>query len=103
MDLKGKNYVRLEYTEGSSSKFWELKFIGGKGIHGNDYEARWGKIGTSGQSMTYDFLTAQKKLIEKIAKGYKVKDKYEKREGTAFIYEEESGPKINFMKELEKI
>ena len=70
MELRGKKKVRLEYLDGSN-KFWELTFIGGKGIHGNDYEARWGKVGTSGQSIVYDFFTAQKKLHEKIAKGYK--------------------------------
>jgi len=30
----------------------------------------WGRVGTAGQSTTYDLPTAQKKLQEKMKKGY---------------------------------
>ncbi|WP_157313934.1 WGR and DUF4132 domain-containing protein [Chitinibacter sp. GC72] len=62
---------RYEYTEGNSSKFWEIE------QDGLQLNIRWGRIGTNGQSQTKDFASADKastameKLIkEKTGKGY---------------------------------
>ena len=61
----------FEFVEGSSNKFWEVS------VSGCDLTTAWGKIGTSGQSKTKTFATAEKaqaemdKLIaEKTDKGY---------------------------------
>lgn len=85
---------RLEFKDGSSNKFWQLE----KTRDGN-WVARYGKIGTDGQSTGYDKKTAQKKFMEKIAKGYQLVNAKHFDEPVR----EESGPKINFMKELEKL
>ena len=62
---------RFEMVEGSSSKFWEIE------LGDVSFEARWGRIGTSGQSQTKTFANAAKaraehdKLIkDKTGKGY---------------------------------
>ncbi|MFP2927328.1 WGR domain-containing protein [Pyxidicoccus sp. 3LG] len=64
---------RYEFKEGSSSKFWEIT------LSGNTFTARWGRIGTDGQSKTQTFdspAAAQKeydKLVrEKEKKGYEL-------------------------------
>ncbi len=61
----------FEFTEGTSSKFWEVV------LSGNDVIARFGKIGTAGQSKPKPFpsAAAAKKyyddlIIEKTGKGY---------------------------------
>lgn len=63
--------TRLECTEDGSSKFWEGQ------AQGLTFTARWGKIGTDGQTKAKDFATAAKaqaehdKLVkEKLSKGY---------------------------------
>lgn len=62
---------RFEFTEGSSSKFWEIS------LEGKAFTVRYGKIGTDGQSSSKSFPDADKariehdKLIaEKTKKGY---------------------------------
>lgn len=62
---------RLQFEEGSSSKFWEVS------LDGTNVTTRWGRIGSDGQSRTKDFGSAEKakaeydKLLrEKIGKGY---------------------------------
>jgi predicted DNA-binding WGR domain protein len=61
----------FEFTEGTSSKFWEIV------LAGNEVIARFGKIGTAGQSKPKPFpnAAASKKyyddlIIEKTGKGY---------------------------------
>jgi predicted DNA-binding WGR domain protein len=128
MELKGKKKIRLEYTDESSDKFWELTPVHGVGIEAMDYIATYGKIGAKGQSHKYSFLEAQKKLREKIAKGYKVVDlevvelgfskeedekfedelkgilgEDEEEDPVLFDFEEEVEPEFDFMEELRKI
>ncbi|NHQ84747.1 DUF4132 domain-containing protein [Iodobacter sp. HSC-16F04] len=62
---------RFEYTEGQSSKFWEVE------QDGLNLNICWGRIGSKGQTQTKEFASADKasaaqtKLIqEKISKGY---------------------------------
>jgi len=45
-------------------KFWEVKPVG------REYEVRWGRIGSTGQSQIVDEVTAFKRIHEKMAKGY---------------------------------
>jgi predicted DNA-binding WGR domain protein len=71
-DLNNVRRIRLEYEDESSHKFYELEFTGGPGIYAGDYTATYGRIGTEGQTHRYSRLEAQKKLNEKIAKGYRV-------------------------------
>jgi predicted DNA-binding WGR domain protein len=85
---------RLEFKDGSSNKFWKLEKT-----RDGSWLATWGKIGTTGQSIGYDSTTAQKKFMEKIAKGYQVVNGAKIKEEV----KEESVSKINFMKELEKL
>jgi predicted DNA-binding WGR domain protein len=66
------NFQRYEYVDDKSSKFWEVR------IDGNNVEVRYGKIGTSGQSLTKDFddgtaarKHADKLTAEKLKGGYK--------------------------------
>src|SRR5579871_6635010 len=63
--------MRLTYTEGGSSKFWEGE------VDGAHLTVRWGKIGTNGQAkITYfsDAARAEAELArlvnEKLKKGY---------------------------------
>jgi uncharacterized protein (TIGR02996 family) len=60
-----------EFTEGSSSKFWEIT------LSGNSFTTRWGKIGTKGQEKTQSFSNPvearreyEKLISEKTKKGY---------------------------------
>ncbi len=62
---------RYEFVEGTSAKFWEIE------LKGEGFTARWGKLGTAGQSKSQEFeseaaaLKAHDKLIaEKEKKGY---------------------------------
>lgn len=61
----------FEFSEGSSSKFWEVW------VEGNEVVTQWGKIGTSGRETRKAFADAEKtkkeydKLVaEKTGKGY---------------------------------
>ena len=63
---------RLEYTAGTSCKFWEIS------TSGNDISVRYGRIGTSGQLQTKACLSeaaaeqqAHKQIAAKLAKGYR--------------------------------
>jgi predicted DNA-binding WGR domain protein len=63
---------RFEFKEGSSYKFWEIE------VEGSSYTARYGKVGTEGQTQTKKFASpekaaaeAEKKIREKTGKGYK--------------------------------
>lgn len=62
---------RFEFKQGSSYKFWEIE------VEGNSYTARYGKVGTEGQTQTKKFASAdkaaaeaEKKIREKVGKGY---------------------------------
>lgn len=62
---------RFEFVEGASKKFWEIA------LNGAEFEVRWGRIGTSGQSQTKSFASDAKALAEhdklvkeKTGKGY---------------------------------
>ena len=61
----------FEFSEGSSSKFWEIS------LDSCDVTTRWGRIGTDGQAKTKTFDSAQKAdaeynklILEKTSKGY---------------------------------
>lgn len=63
--------ARYEYSQGSSSKFWEIA------LDGTSVVTRWGKIGSKGQETTKSFETereAKKEhdrlVAEKTKKGY---------------------------------
>ena len=63
--------IRLEMTEGTSNKFWEIE------LSGKSFTTRWGRIGTKGQEKTQSFaspaaaLREQTKLVaSKRNKGY---------------------------------
>jgi uncharacterized protein (TIGR02996 family) len=62
---------RFEFTEGTSTKFWEIT------LHGAAFTTRWGRLGTDGQSKTQNFVSAavaereyQKLIVSKTKKGY---------------------------------
>jgi len=62
--------VRLEFHSMAvnSHKFYELQEVGRKsGL----VLAKWGRIGTAGDEKIYDQFEANKKLREKLRKGYK--------------------------------
>ena len=65
------NFQRYEYVDDKSSKFWEIR------IESSSVEVRYGKIGTTGQSLTKDFddgaaarKHAEKLTAEKLKGGY---------------------------------
>ena len=69
---KSTNFHRLEFKEGNSSKFWQIKSVG------TDVETNWGKIGTKGSTKVMKFdskdkanIYIEKQLQSKIKKGYK--------------------------------
>jgi len=69
---KSTNFHRLEFKEGNSSKFWQIKSVG------TDVETNWGKIGTKGSTKVMKFdskdkanIYIEKQLQNKIKKGYK--------------------------------
>lgn len=66
------------------------------------FVATWGKIGTSGQNKSYSLEEANKKLAEKIAKGYKIVEFTEKKPENE-PKENEPKESINFMEELRRI
>lgn len=62
---------RFEFKQGSSYKFWEIH------VEGKSYTARYGKVGTEGQTQSKTLATpekaaaeAEKKIREKVGKGY---------------------------------
>lgn len=68
---RGFAMPRLEFTEGKSSKFWEIQ------LDGSQFTVIWGRLGTKGQSQLKSFAdpakaqAAHDKLVaEKLAKGY---------------------------------
>jgi len=50
--------TRLECTEDGASKFWEGS------VDGLTFTAKWGRIGTTGQTKAKDFATAEKAAAE---------------------------------------
>jgi DNA ligase 1 len=69
VSISGKRH--FEFTEGKSSKFWEVE------VSGADMTTRWGRIGSAGQSKTKSFAdtaaagaAAAKLIAEKTAEGY---------------------------------
>jgi len=66
---------RLEFNDGKSSKFWEIE------VADAQFTVRYGKIGTSGQTQTKEFVdaaaaakAAEKLIAEKTGKGYQEPD-----------------------------
>lgn len=62
---------RFEFTEGGSSKFWEVE------LRGHEHIVRFGRTGTEGQTRTKAFgspeaasLDAEQLIVEKTRKGY---------------------------------
>jgi predicted DNA-binding WGR domain protein len=69
---KSTNFHRLEFKEGNSNKFWQIKSVG------TDVETNWGKIDTKGSTKVMKFdskdkanIYIEKQLQSKIKKGYK--------------------------------
>jgi predicted DNA-binding WGR domain protein len=63
--------LRLEFQEGSSSKFWQMEVVG------PELTTRWGKIGTAGQTKTKTFADeaaarrdGESQMQAKLRKGY---------------------------------
>jgi DNA ligase-1 len=70
-DAASSGSRRFEFTEGKSSKFWEVS------INDTDVTVRFGRIGTNGQTQTKNFPSADaarnhadKLVNEKLEKGY---------------------------------
>jgi len=62
---------RVEFSEGSSNKFWEVE------VSGNEVTTRWGRIGTAGQTRSKTYADgaaalreAQTQLASKLKGGY---------------------------------
>lgn len=62
---------RFEFNEGKSNKYWQIA------VHDDSYTVQYGKIGTTGRSITKDFSSheaaiaeAKKKVSQKEKKGY---------------------------------
>ncbi len=62
---------RYEFSEGKSSKFWEIE------LDGESFTTKWGRIGTTGQEASKDFDSRgeakreyDKLVAEKVKKGY---------------------------------
>ena len=79
--------VYLEFTQGTSNKFWEGT------QDGAELTTRWGKVGTNGQSKTKDFDDDAKALtaLEKAAKA-KIKKGYVEVSATESTEQEELPP-----------
>jgi predicted DNA-binding WGR domain protein len=67
-----KDFHRLEFKEGNSNKFWQIKSFG------TDVEINWGKIGAKGSTKVMKFDSKdkaveyiEKQLQSKLKKGYK--------------------------------
>src|SRR5215831_6720723 len=70
-----KLMARYEFSDGKSSKFWEIE------LSGTSFTVRFGRIGTSGQEQTKSYTSAElarkehdKLVAEKTRKGYKLVD-----------------------------
>lgn len=59
--------VRVEYVDGSSSKFWEYVEMS----DGMTVRIRWGRIGSDGRSQIVALTVAENRLWEKLKKGYR--------------------------------
>lgn len=66
------DFHRLEFKEGNSNKFWQIKSVG------TDVEINWGKIGAKGSTKVMKFDSKdkaveyiKKQIQSKIKKGYK--------------------------------
>ena len=68
----GKGWCILIHTEGHN-KFWAFN----KTTEDDNFEVRYGKIGTSGVSMSVRGEYIRKKVPEKINKGYRIAEKGE--------------------------
>lgn len=60
-------YVRLEYVDHVSDKFWEAW---GESMRDNEVYVRWGRNRTPGQGVTKDMAYVRTNLPKKLAKGY---------------------------------
>ena len=72
MKKSSNNFQRLEFKEGNSNKFWQIKLVG------TNVEINWGKIGAKGTTKTMKFDSKDKaveymdkQIQSKIKKGYK--------------------------------
>ena len=72
MKKSSNNFQRLEFKEGNSNKFWQIKLVG------TNVEINWGKIGAKGTTKTMKFNSKDKaveymdkQIQSKIKKGYK--------------------------------
>lgn len=61
------NWVRLEYRQGSSNKFWQWTKTGPGAAM-----VQWGRIGTRGQFQEVTIDEAASRYAEKIRKGYQL-------------------------------
>lgn len=61
-----RDIIRLVCTEKGHNKWYEME----EKDHGKSFEVRYGKIGTTGQTGAYNIGMWEKKLREKLAKGY---------------------------------
>lgn len=94
----------LEYNDGSSHKFWQIK------IEGPAHTVTYGKIGTDGQKKTKNFDTPEaalkdgEKLIKsKIKKGYKETTKRSGKYKKVYVSYDESEEKVTLAGKLEKL
>ena len=72
MKKSSNDFHRLEFKEGNSNKFWQIKLVG------KNVEINWGKIGAKGTTKTMKFDSKDKaveymntQIQSKIKKGYK--------------------------------
>lgn len=92
---------RYEYTDAKSNKFWQLE-ESSDGL----YRATWGRIGADGQSTEYDRGTAEKKVREKLAKGYVLVEETRRKDSFFKVKRDkprEEKPAFDFMAELKKV
>lgn len=71
-DIENDNWCILVHTDGHN-KFWAFKRFGNE----DKYEVRYGKLRTSGVSMSVRGEYIRKKVPEKINKGYRIAEKGE--------------------------
>ena len=74
---------RYEYTNyaENSNKFWHIIF----NTSTNEYIVHYGRIGKTGTMIIYPENVAQRKIKEKINKGYVKKEGYQEMVGTQSI------------------
>ena len=63
-----RDTIYMEFIGGGSKKFYEMTDLGN-----GKWRARWGRIGTAGQSMDYSMTKWYEKESEKTGKGYQIK------------------------------